>query len=312
MIKWFANGGGTMSAQPEGSMKVAPFACARAAALGALAAAVALVAISAHPARAQGKVEASYRATLAGIPIGYGTWVIDIGPKQYAGAASGRASGLVRVLVSGEGSSTVRGTIKKGRLVPSSFAADIHSHESYDVRMEMSGGNVKALKNEPPILESPDRVPLTDQHRRGILDPMTALMITVPGKGELMSSEACEAKLPIFDGRQRFDLTLSFRRIDVVEAEKGYRGPAVVCNASYVPIAGHRPGRFAIRYLQETRDIEIWLAPIAGTRVLIPYRVSIPTLFGNAILQATQFESEAQATAPTRASNPSERPASGS
>jgi hypothetical protein len=261
---------------------------------------------------AQGRVEATYRATLAGIPIGSGTWVIDIGPKQYAGAATGRASGLVRVLVSGEGSSTVRGTIRHGRLIPSIFVANIHSYESYDVRMEMSGGNVKALKNDPPVLESPDRVPLTDTHRRGVLDPMTALMITVPGTGEVVSDEACHAKLPIFDGRQRFDLTLSFKRMEAVDTDKGYRGPAVVCSASYVPIAGHRPGRYVIRYLQESRDIEIWLAPIAGTRVLIPYRVSIPTLFGNAILQAAQFESEAQAPSPSRAANPSERPARGS
>ena len=100
--------------------------------------------------------------------------------------------------------------------------------------------------------------------------------------------------------------------MDTVESEKGYRGPAVVCSASYVPIAGHRPGRYVIRYLQETRDIEIWFAPIAGTRVLIPYRVSIPTLFGNAILQATQFETEAQLPLPSRAANPAERAARGS
>jgi hypothetical protein len=141
---------------------------------------------------------------------------------------------------------------------------------------------------------------------------MTALMISVSGSGEVVSGEACRAKLPIFDGRQRFDLALSFKRMEAVDTEKGYRGPAVVCSASYVPIAGHRPGRYVIRYLQETRDIEIWLAPIAGTRVLIPYRVSIPTLFGNAILQAAQFESEAQAPSPSRAANPSERPARGS
>jgi hypothetical protein len=180
------------------------------------------------------------------------------------------------------------------------------------VRMEMSGGNVKALKNDPPVLESPDRVPLTDTHRRGVLDPMTALMISVPGTGDVVSGEACRAKLPIFDGRQRFDLSLSFKRMEDVDTEKGYRGPAVVCSASYVPIAGHRPGRYVIRYLQETRDIEIWLAPIAGTRVLIPYRVSIPTLFGNAILQAAQFESEAQTSSPSRAVSPAERPARGS
>ena len=302
-----------IAARPEGSIRVAPFAPMQAAAsLGVFIAAVAVIGVPVDPACAQGRVEATYRATLAGIPIGSGSWIVDIGPKHYAGAATGRASGLVRVLVSGEGSSTVRGAVKQGRLIPATFVSNIHSSESYDTRMEMSGGNVKALKNDPPLLESPDRVPLTDTHRRGVLDPMTALMIAVPGTGEVVSGEACHAKLPIFDGRQRFDLALSFKRMEGVETEKGYRGPAVVCSASYVPIAGHRPGRYVIRYLQETRDIEIWLAPIAGTRVLIPYRVSIPTLFGNAILQAAQFESEAQAPSPSRAASPSERPARGS
>ena len=313
MIWWFGNGCGISVARPKGSIRVVPFAHRHAAAgLGLFVAAVGLMGVPSDPACAQGRIEATYRASLAGIPIGSGTWVIDIGAKQYAGAATGRGSGLVRVLVSGEGSSTVRGTIRRGRLIPSIFAANIHSYESYEVRMEMSGGNVKSLKNDPPVLESPDRVPLTDTHRRGVVDPMTALMITVPGTGEVVSDQACQAKLPIFDGRQRFDLALSFKRMEAVETEKGYRGPAVVCSASYVPIAGHRPGRYVIRYLQETRDIEIWLAPIAGTRVLIPYRVSIPTLFGNAILQAEQFESEAQAPSPSRAANPSERPAHGS
>jgi len=314
MIKWFGHGRRTIAARPKGSIRVAPFLFRHpVASLGVFVAAVAIIGVPVGPACAQGKVEAIYRATLAGIPIGSGSWIIDIGPKQYAGAASGRASGLVRVLVSGEGSSTVRGVVnKQGRLIPSIFSANIHSYESYDVRMEMSGGNVKSLKNDPPVTESPDRVPLTDTHRRGVLDPMTALMIAVPGTGEVVSGEACRAKLPIFDGRQRVDLALSFKRMETVETEKGYSGPAVVCSASYVPIAGHRPGRYVIRYLQETRDIEISLAPIAGTRVLIPYRVSIPTLFGNAILQAAQFESEAQAPSPSRAANPSERPARGS
>ena len=313
MIKWFANCGGIIVARRQGTISVAPFAHRRAAAgLGVFIAAVASMAALAAPAAAQGRVEATYRASLAGIPIGSGSWIVDVGPKQYAGAASGRASGLVRILVSGEGSSTVRGTIKQGRLIPTVFSASIHSNDSYEIHMDMSGGNVKTLKNDPPLVESPDRIPLTDAHRRGILDPMTALMITVPGKGEVVSSEACQAKLPIFDGRQRFDLVLSFKRMETVESDKGYRGSAVVCSASYIPIAGHRPGRYVIRYLQETRDMEIWLAPIAGTRVLIPYRVSVPTLFGNAILQAAQFETEAQLPSPTRAANPSERPARGS
>ena len=35
--------------------------------------------------------------------------------------------------------------------------------------------------------------------------------------------------------------------------------------------------------------METWLVPIAGTRVLVPYRVVIPTPVGQGILQATQL-----------------------
>jgi hypothetical protein len=275
-------------------------------------AAVATIAFSVEPARAQGKAEARYHAYLAGIPIGSGTWVIDIGSDQYMAAASGRATGLLRVFASGEGSSAVRGTIKRGRLMPGTFAASLHSSESHDVRMEISAGNVKQLIAEPPYPPSADRVPVTEAHRRGIVDPMTALMIPVPGTGEVLAPEACQRTLPIFDGRQRFDLMLSFKRMEYVESEKGYRGPAVVCGASYTPIAGHRPGRFVIQYLQQARDMEVSLVPIAGTRVVVPFRISVPTLLGTATLQATQFETEAQAPPPGRPVNPSARPSRGS
>jgi hypothetical protein len=70
----------------------------------------------------------------------------------------------------------------------------------------------------------------------------------------------------------------------------------VVCTVIYKPIAGHRPERPAIKYLVQTREMEMWLAPIAGTRFLVPFRFSVPTPFGLGVLQATYF-----VTQPTRA-----------
>ena len=58
---------------------------------------------------------------------------------------------------------------------------------------------------------------------------------------------------------------------------------------TFVPIAGYIPTRSAIKYLQEQRDMEIWLAPIGTSRVLVPYRISIPTPIGVGVMQATQF-----------------------
>ena len=63
----------------------------------------------------------------------------------------------------------------------------------------------------------------------------------------------------------------------------------MVCAVYFSPVAGYIPQRPVIRYLVDLRDAEVWLAPIAGTRLMVPYRISIPTPFGMGILQATQF-----------------------
>jgi hypothetical protein len=76
----------------------------------------------------------------------------------------------------------------------------------------------------------------------------------------------------------------------------------VVCTVRYHPVAGHRPSRWAIKYLMETREIEAWLAPVAGTRVLVPYRISVPTTLGPGVLEATQFVTTAQSGQPSPAS----------
>ena len=46
----------------------------------------------------------------------------------------------------------------------------------------------------------------------------------------------------------------------------------------------------------EQRDIEIWYAPIAGTRVLAAFRLLVPTLLGPALLEATQFTTAVSAS----------------
>jgi hypothetical protein len=63
----------------------------------------------------------------------------------------------------------------------------------------------------------------------------------------------------------------------------------VVCATYFLPVAGYVPSRAAIKYLAEQKDMEVWLAPISGTRVLVPYRVQGPTPIGQAVLEASEF-----------------------
>jgi hypothetical protein len=252
-------------------------------------------------AQAQGRLDASYVVTLSGVPIGKGGWTIDIADDQYNATASGATSGLLRVFASGQGTSVVRGIVSAaGQPVPSSYASKIIADKHIDdVRISFAGGVVKDYVADPPTMPTPDRVPLTDAHRRGVNDPMTASMVRVAGTGDTFVPEVCQRTIPVFDGRMRYDLQLAFKHLDRVSSERGYQGTVVVCSVYFMPIAGHVPERSAIRYLVEQRDMELWFAPIAGTRLMVPYRASIPTPVGLGILQATQFASVPRPPRPT-------------
>ena len=105
--------------------------------------------------------------------------------------------------------------------------------------------------------------------------------------------DSCRTGAGIFDGRLRYDIKLDYKRMETVKAERGYHGPALVCAIYFTPVAGYIPDRPVIKYLATERRIEIAFVPIAGTRVLVPFRMTIPTPFGLAMLEATSFVTSA-------------------
>jgi hypothetical protein len=255
----------------------------------------ALAADPIHAAPAQGRLEAEYVASVAGIPIGRGNWVIEIMGDQYTAAASGTTTGILRLFTGARGTGAAHGTMTGGQLVPTNYAATInYDRKIDDVHIALTNGNVKDFSVEPPLPPHPDRIPVTDADRRGVTDPMTSALNRVGGNGDPVSPEACNRKVAVFDGRVRYDLHSEFRRMEMVKAEKGYEGPVVVCAVFFTPISGYVPQRPAIKFLIELRDAEVWLAPISGTRVLVPYRFSMPTPIGMGVLQAVNFVSVTQ------------------
>jgi Protein of unknown function (DUF3108) len=268
----------TISARPAGKLWV-----------GLLAGAAALLA-AAHPASAQGRLDAQYEATLSGIPVGRGAWTIEIGDDQFSASAAGGTSGLLKAFSGGSGTGASQGRIVNGALAASNYSATTTtSKKSEAIHIVLSNGNVKefGIEPEPPV--DPDRVLVTDAHRRGVFDPMTASLVRVPGNADPLGPDACHGSVAVFDGRMRYELTLDFKRMETVKAERGYHGPVVVCALYFSPVAGYIPDRPVIKYLAAQRNIEIALAPVAGTRVLVPFWMKVPTPLGPAMLEATQF-----------------------
>ena len=250
-------------------------------------------------AHAQARLDAQYEATLSGIPVGRGSWTIDIGDDQYTASAFGGTTGLLKAIANSSGTGAAQGRVVNGTLVGANYTASTTTSKKTEaIHIALVNGNVKEYGIDPTPPVDPDRVPVTEAHRKNVFDPMTASLLRVPGTGDVLTPEACHTGAPVFDGRMRYDLSLDFRRMDTVKAERGYYGQVVVCAVYFKPIAGYIPDRPVIKYLQSARNIEIAFAPLPGTRYLVPFRMIVPTPLGTAMLEATQFITQASPHSP--------------
>jgi hypothetical protein len=257
--------------------------------IAALASVLALTAV----AHGGGALEARYTVLFTGVPVGQGALVVEITDEGYSAAGSAAVAGLLQAVTPGKGTAAARGNFAGGKLTPVSYSVSSESKDrTEEVRLAGTSGVIRDLVVLPVLVEREDRVPLTDDHRVGVVDPMSASLMLVAVGGDLAGPEACNRTLPIYDGRQRYDLVLSFERTEYAKDVKGYAGPAAVCRVEYRPIAGHRASRRQVKELSENRDIFVWLAPIAGTRVLAPLKVNFGTKIGVFTVQATHFLTE--------------------
>jgi hypothetical protein len=256
---------------------------------------------------AQTTFKADYVISFAHITVGNAVVRADIGSNAYVISASGHAGGAMRLLADGDGDLTSRGSVAGNRLIPNKFMLKINSaNDPLNVNMAIEDGDVTELAVVPP--SSPDSAPITNADRMKISDPLTAVFVPIDETGDGLNRETCRRTLPIFDGRQRYDLRLDFKRLDKVTANNGYSGPVVVCSLSYRPIAGHLASARLVKYLSQSREIEITLAPVAGTRLLAPYRLVVASWLANLVVQANRFETSTETTPAPANSNSAPNP----
>ena len=116
-----------------------------------------------------------------------------------------------------------------------------------------------------------------------MLDPLTAAFLSVRASGSPSYTELCQQTVPVFDGKQRFDIILTPKRSEraAENAPAGVSGPLAVCRVQFVPIGGYRPDHPGIKFMTQTDAIEVWLVSVPQTDLYIPYRIVVPTTWGN-------------------------------
>jgi hypothetical protein len=242
----------------------------------------------ASQARAE-NIHATYHLSIIGLPIGTATATGALEPQHYKVDIGVKLSGIASLVSNAKGAATASGAIGRAGVVPAAYAnTTANSTETRTVRMAMGGGAVRGLEISPPFIDPVGRVPVAESNKRNVVDPVSALIMNVPTGQPLIGPAACDRTIPIFDGFARYDVKLSFVRSQDVQV-KGYSGPAAVCAARYVPIAGHRPQAKATQYMADNRQIEAWLVPLERAHAVVPLRISIMTMAGMLVVDATEF-----------------------
>jgi hypothetical protein len=241
--------------------------------------------------RAETELDASYSVTLAGITIGRADAKSRFTKAGYAAVIFGTTSGISRLVSDARASLVGIGRFSPAGIAAASFTLDtLEGTLETHVRMSFSAGAISELTATPKLPEAPDRVPLGPEHGQGVVDPVGAFLVPTAGPGLPDGRQVCGHRLRIFDGWQRYDVGLAYKETRQVEgAGEAYRGDVVVCAARYIPVAGHRREREAVKFMAANERIEVWYMPIGQLPLLAPYRILVGTKFGDLVISSTRF-----------------------
>jgi hypothetical protein len=233
-------------------------------------------------------VRATYDVNFNGINVGTFEFQSHTEGKSYS--LSGSAQ-LTILLFNWIGEIRTFGLLSSARAPrPAAFSFEFQAAgKTGSTRMDFASGNVAEVRHMPPAPPKPDTVPVREQHLKGVLDPLSAILVLV----NYANPDPCDRRLPIFDGRERFDLVLSYKGQTKVNEQQPSGQPAIahVCRVRYRPIAGHLTDAES-SYLATSNDIEVSLRPVPSANILVPYQITIPTMLGYATIVSKRVEIE--------------------
>lgn len=243
-----------------------------------------------HPAFAENalsgasRITAVYRVDLAGFNLGNFNLTAVFRGDDYEMRGEARFSILQGILYQWYGTTASAGRVTSAGPEPAMYALSFSEggKRTEQLRMTFGAGAVTDVQIVPYKLPNPRDIPVTKAQLEGVVDPMSGAFLTAHSENPNGDLKVCNQTLPVFDGRQRFDLVLTPKRAVNVQrsATSAYTGPAVICRVKFIPIAGYQPDNPGIKLMSETDEIEVWLIPVRGTFMYVPYRIVLPTPVG--------------------------------
>lgn len=237
-----------------------------------------------EPEAAAEGILADYTIYIGGLIVAEGSMKASLNGENYRLQNQLGSAGLPKKFWDAKWTMTSEGRVEGEKLHPSSFAFTSTENDETKKRLiTYSDGGIPALSFDPP-LPPEERESTLPFERKGTVDPVSTFLVPVVNEGS-----PCDRKLPVFDGKRRYDLDLTFDRIDTITTrDNGYSGKAIRCKVRVTPRAGMEKAKLT-NTLQQRDDTWIWLAPVGSGKFYFPVRVQMRTPIGGAVLDVVRL-----------------------
>jgi hypothetical protein len=240
------------------------------------------------------RIVAVYRVDIGNFNLGEFKLTTTFRGNDYAMRGEGRFKVLEGLIYEWRGVTASYGRVTDMGPEPTMYAFNYADSAKMGERLRITfdGRAVTDVSISPRNRPLPRTIPVTKEQLEGVLDPMSGAFLSAQSENPNGDLAVCDKTLPVFDGRQRYDLVVSPKRMVTVKRTTpgGYGGPAVICAVKFIPIAGYQPDNPAIRLMQQSNEIEVWLIPVRASNRYVPYRIVLPTPvgYGSAIVTSIQ------------------------
>lgn len=240
------------------------------------------------------KIVAVYRVNLGAFNLGNFRLTTVFRGDDYEMRGEGRFTILEGLIYEWKGVTASAGRVTNEGPEPAMYALSYSdgARTGERLRMTFGDGGVRQVSIVPNRRPGPRTIPVTPEQLEGVLDPMSGAFLVAKSSNPNGDLKVCYQTVPVFDGRQRFNLVLTPKKAVTVKKNgpASYAGPAVICRVKFIPIAGYQPDNPAIKLMSQSNEIEVWLIPVRRTQMYVPYRIVLPTPVGYGTALVTSIQ----------------------
>lgn len=254
--------------------------------VSALAGAAAFLAASALPAAASGGAKLEYEIWAGGVRVLEAQIVMRTGEGRYRMEMEAELVGPPSWVEEYHLKAFSEGVLGEAGPEPELYRLESQQGDD-DHWVQLAYADGLPLVEADTNLEKKKREPVEDSLKQDSVDPLTGLLSLVL---QVAGAGSCEGLVPVFDGRRRFDVSLTDKGTGELPESRynAYDGPTQLCAVTLEPIAGYRYS--GIDKQQFPSEVILQGANIVEGMPPLPVRLETETAYGALILHLVDYE----------------------